>query len=276
MKVSVIVTTYKDLTTLAITLDALRRQDYENFEVVIAEDDDSSDTITFLKNYSDLNIVHVSHPDTGRTKTTIQNKAVLASTGEYLVFIDGDVIPYRKYISSQVLLAKKKQVLAGRRVNLNEKISNKIRNKELDPLNIEKYYFIYALLFMFDKETRFEQGFYIAPNSLFYKLFLQTRKRNISILGCNWSCFKEDFIAINGFDEGYINSSIGEDTDLDWRFKAAGYTVRSSKNIANMFHLYHKKSDALGGSSGKTQMKENMNQGNYICKKGIKKYAKHC
>ncbi len=272
MKVSVIVTTYKDLTTLAITLDALRRQDYKDFEVVIAEDDNSSDTTAFLKNYTDLDIVHVSHPDTGRTKTTIQNKAVLASSGEYLIFIDGDVIPYRKYISSQVAIAKKKQVLAGRRVNLNEKISKKIRNRELDPLLIEKYFWIYALMFMFDKETRFEQGFYIAPNALFYKLFLKKRKRNISILGCNWSCFKEDFIAINGFDEAYINSSIGEDTDLDWRFKAAGYTVKSSKNIANMFHLYHKKSDALGGSSGRLQMEKNMRQGKYVCEKGIMQY----
>jgi len=272
VKVSVIVTTYKDLVALGLTLDGLSRQDYDNFEVVVAEDDDSSETVEFLKQYKNLEIVHVSHPDIGRTKTVIQNKAVVASHGEYLIFLDGDVIPYSKFISSQVKISKKGQILAGRRVNLNEKISQNLRDNKVKASNIEKYYWFYALGFMFDKETRFEQGFYISPSSFIYKIILDKRKRNISILGCNWSCFKNDFIAINGFDEGYNNTSIAEDTDLDWRFKMAGYTVKSSKNIANMFHLYHLQSDFLGGFKGKEQMNQKINEKLYICKNGIEKY----
>ena len=271
MKVSVIITTYKDHEALGLTLDALMLQDYKDFEVVIAEDEESEETTKFLKNYSSLDIKHVSHPDIGRTKTVIQNKALSESSGEYLIFLDGDVIPYSKFISSQVSIAKRGQVLAGRRVNLDEETSAKLRSGELKASTLENYYLLYALKFMSSKDARFEQGIYISPSSLVYKLFLSKRKRNISILGCNWSCYKDDFVNINGFDEGYENSSIGEDTDLDWRFKMAGYVVKSSKNIANMFHLYHKQSDFLGGSNGKEQMQQRIKEKLYICKNGLVK-----
>ena len=274
MKVSVIVTTYKDLVSLGFVLDGLQRQDYRDFEVVIAEDDNDIETVHFLKKYKkSLNIVHVSHQDIGRTKTVIQNKAVLASSGEYLIFIDGDVIPYRNFISSQIKIAKPRQVLSGRRVNLNEKISRQIKEGKLDPLQIEKYYWFYALFFMFDKETRYEQGFYISPDSWIYKYFLEKRKRHTAILGCNWSCFKEDFIAINGFDEGYINTSVGEDTDLDWRFEMAGYSVKSSKNIANVLHLYHKQGDFPTAIDTKEQLKKRKDKKLFICLKGINNHS---
>ncbi len=274
MKVSVIVTTYKDNETLALVLDALLLQDYQNFEVVVAEDDNSQETINLLENYKDsLNILHISHPDTGRTKTTIQNKAIVASAGEYLIFIDGDVLTHSKFISSQVSIAKKSQVLAGRRVNLDKATSEALRKGRLSVATLQKYYWFFALKFMFDKQTRFEQGIYINPDSFIYKMFLSKKKRAVAILGCNWSCFKEDFIAINGFDEGYINSSIADDTDLDWRFEMASLKIVSSKNIAVVYHLYHEKSDTLGGENGKAQMQERQKKKLFICEKGVQQYV---
>lgn len=271
MKVSVIITTYKDLEALGCTLDALVSQDYDNFEVVIAEDDDAIETVAFLQNYKALEIKHVSHPDVGRTKTVIQNKAVVASSGEYLIFLDGDVIPYATFISAQVKIAKKRQVLAGRRVNLNEKISQKIRVGELNAAKIEKYYWLYALKFMFDKDVRFEQGFFISPESLLYKLFLLNRKRSASILGCNFSCFKEDLLSINGFDESYEPTTYGDDTDLTWRFKSAGIELVSSKNIANIFHLWHPRTRGEKPQKIVDLYNTNKKENIFICKNGIEK-----
>jgi len=271
VKVSVIVTTYKDLVALGLTLDGLSRQDYDNFEVVVAEDDDSSETVEFLKQYKNLEIVHVSHPDIGRTKTVIQNKAVVASHGEYLIFLDGDVIPYFKFISSQVKISKKGQVLAGRRVNLNQKISQNIRDNKSEASNIEKYYWLYALKFMFDRDVRFEQGFFIPPDSLIYKLFLSKRKRSASILGCNFSCFKEDLVSINGFDESYEPTTFGDDTDLTWRFKSSGRELVSSKNIANIFHLWHPRTRGEKPQEIVDLYNKNKKENKFICRNGINK-----
>jgi cellulose synthase/poly-beta-1,6-N-acetylglucosamine synthase-like glycosyltransferase len=238
LKVSLIIAFYKDLEALGLIVDALHNQTYKNFEVVIAEDDNAAETKSFLTKYDDLEIVHVSHPDTGRTKPVAQNKAILAATGEYLVFIDGDCIPYSRFIESHVTLAEVGKVLSGRRVNLGPKISSRLRKKTLSPLALEKMYLIYYPLLVLDVASHLEQGISLDPTGWFFSL-RQKYKSNLSMLGCNFSCFKSDMLEINGFDESYGESAVPDDTDLQWRFEALGLQMKSCKLAANIFHLYH-------------------------------------
>ncbi|WP_373033205.1 glycosyltransferase [Sulfurovum sp.] len=279
MKVSVIVTLYKDIEAISLILDALKKQTYKNFEVIIAEDDNALETRRFLESYTGLDIKHVAHPDIGRTKTVIQNKAVSISEGDYLIFIDGDIIPYSTFIEAQILVAKPKRVMSGRRVHLTPELSQKIRQGKLSVKKLEKYFFFYALLLIFDKEARVEQGIYINPKGWIYKLFLSKRKRNANIIGCNWSCYKEDFIRINGFDESYGFSCLGDDTDLDWRFKASGCESFSSKNIANVFHLYHKHNDAQPTTEVPPEvklMRDREKEGAFVATKGLDTHLNGC
>jgi cellulose synthase/poly-beta-1,6-N-acetylglucosamine synthase-like glycosyltransferase len=273
MFVSVIVPTYKDVQALELILDALKLQTYKNFEVIVAEDDDAQETKAFLQKYTILNIIHVYHEDVANRKTVIQNKAVVKARGEYLIFIDGDVIPYKNFIKNQLEIAAKKVVLSGRRVNLNSKISKMLRLGEIKAITIEKYYWLFSLYFMFDRNVRYEQGFSINPTGWIYKKFVKNRVRNTEIIGCNFSCYKDDFVAINGFDESYGESRIGDDIDLTWRFKAAGYKLVSSKNIANVFHLYHKKiSVQKDWTEERTMLKNNKEKNLFLCKDGLNKY----
>lgn len=242
MRVSVIIAVYKDLEALALILDAMARQTYQNLEVVVAEDNDAPSTKAFLANYSHLDIVHTFHPDVGRTKQASQNRAVCASSGDYLIFIDGDCIPYSTFVAGHVALAGKKRVLSGRRVNLPEDLSTVLRTRELMAEKLEHDYWWFALKqLIWDRESRFEQGVRLNPDGLVYRTLLARRTRNVQLLGCNFSCFKEDFVAINGFDESYGLSILGDDTDLNWRFVDYGCALRSCKNVANVFHLYHRR-----------------------------------
>lgn len=239
MRVSVIVTIYKDLVSLGIVLEALRRQTYKNFEIIVAEDDDAKETIEFLKDFKDLKILHLSQADTGRNKVVIQNKAISQAQGEYLIFIDGDIVPFKHFIEYTLKISKPKRILAGRRVNLNEEMSAQIKQKKLNIEDIENKYFKYLMQNKNDRNARVEQGIQLNPEGFIYKHFLSKRVRNTEILGCNFSFYKEDIIAINGFDESYGYAVLGDDTDLTWRFIACGIELYSSKNIANVFHLYH-------------------------------------
>lgn len=242
MKVSLIIAFYKDLVALGLILDAMRRQSYKNFEIVVAEDNDAPETRDFLAQHKDLPIIHNQHPDIGRTKAAAQNKAVCASTGEYVIFIDGDCIPYSTFIEGHVKSSLTKTVISGRRVNLPQTLSMRLRDKTLPLDRLENHYLWYAARYlMWDKESHFEQGFYFNPEGSFYRSVISRRKRNTQLLGCNFSCYKEDFIAVNGFDESYGLSILGDDTDLNWRFADYGATIKSCKNIANVFHLFHKR-----------------------------------
>jgi glycosyltransferase involved in cell wall biosynthesis len=269
--VTLIVTLYKDLDRLALVLDSARKQTYKPIEVIVAEDDNSQDTISFLEQYKDLNIIHISHKDLGNRKIIVLNRAICIAKGTYLVFIDGDIIMQSRFIEYQLKIAMPKRILSGRRVHLTKSLSKKVCNGSLKPSFIEKYFFIYVLrYFLFDRESRWEQGITLNPNGFLYKL-ISKRKRNADIIGCNWSCFKDDIVYINGFNEDYHTNTVAHDTDLTWRFKAAGYELVSSKNLANCFHIYHKAS--LNQAPDKTLLNYNKKHNLYICKNGLDKYC---
>jgi len=64
--------------------------------------------------------------------------------------------------------------------------------------------------------------------------------RNVhTLLGSNFSLFKEDLTAINGFDELYTGPGCGEDSDIQYRLSLTGTTGKSMRNMAILYHLYH-------------------------------------
>jgi len=190
-----------------------------------------------------------------------------------LIFIDGDCIPYSTCIERHVALAKQRRVISGRRVNLGPKFAEKVRTNKLSPLQLEKNYLWYFPFVARDAHERHaESGFGFDPHGFIYKQFLQNRASSTDILGCNFSCYKEDMVAINGFDEGYGPSPLSDDTDLQWRFVGMGYEIVSCKNVANIFHLYHSRSAKKNAKSAETLWQmfyANQKAEKYVCEKGL-------
>jgi len=273
MKVSVIVAVYRDIEALSLIVDALRHQTYRDFELVVAEDCAYPEMKAYVESIKDIEVRHTSQEDLGVRKSRSQNNGIMASSGEYLIFIDGDCIPYSTFIERHVSLSKRGRVASGRRVNLGPKYAEKIRNHTIAPLQLEQNYLWYFPFVAADAvERHAESGFSVDPNGLIYKLFLQNRDSSTSILGCNFSCFKDDIVAINGFDEGYGPSPLSDDTDLQWRFIGMGYEIVSCKNVANIFHLYHKRSSKKGGQSAEAlwqQFHANQEAKKFVCEKGL-------
>ena len=69
--------------------------------------------------------------------------------------------------------------------------------------------------------------------------------------------------------ESYGETAISDDMDFDWRFKAAGISVKSCKNAANMFHLFHKAHDRGNPSMQLQRMQENKEASKFLCEKGL-------
>lgn len=268
MKVSIIIAVYKDVKALELIIDSLRYQTYKSFEVVVAEDGKDDSMKNYVESINDLDIIHTTQEDDGIRKARSQNNGILASSGEYLIFIDGDCIPYSTFIENHVKLSENKTVLSGRRVNLNENVTTKILSHRLTPYRLEKNYLLHLSL-MFDKSVKYEQGIYINPESVIYKKIIGNKKRNVEILGCNFSCFKKDFILINGFDEGYVGTALSDDTDLTWRFKAYGAKLKSCKNAANVFHLFHKTVYRGDHEEESALLEKNKKENKFICLKGL-------
>ena len=234
MEISVLLAYYDNLNALKLVLEGFRQQSFTNFEVIIAEDDNNPETRQFLKeklkNYF-FPIQHV-HMEVKRgfRKSEMLNKAVCASTGETLVLIDGDCIPHKHFLKEHHKNQKNGYFFFGRRVLLGEKITAKILSgKSLSYLSF------YSLLF--SDSTLKKEGIYWPWFGLYTK-----NKRKLS--GHNWSVQKEDMLKINGFDEDYNRPGVGEDYDVEWRLKAMGLKMKSVKNRAIVYHLFHKRTNS--------------------------------
>lgn len=272
MKASLIIAVYKDVEALNLIVKALKTQTYKNFEVVIAEDGNSKEMREFISSVDGIDIKHTTQDDIGIRKCRSVNNGILASSGEYLIFIDGDCIPYSTFIESHIKLAEDGYVLSGRRVNLGPKYSKKLRENKISSISLEKSFILqYPFIAKDCKEGHSEDGFYFSPDGWIYNKFIKNRKASTSILGCNYACFKKDIIAINGYDEGYGETAIGDDTDLEWRFKALGCKIKSAKNVANVFHLYHSRSfrNRIDTNKYLEIFKENKLNNKFICTFGL-------
>ena len=268
--VSVIVPTYRDVEALDLILEALSRQTYRHFEVVIAEDDESPELRQYLSQmpYA-LNIKHVTHPDEGNRKAVVMNKALPECSGEYIIFIDGDTIPFSTFVQSHVLLSEPRTVLCGRRVNLGEAVSNDLRRRRVSAKELERH-FLRRIVYLHRGGTKhYEQGLRLHPLVPANRI-VNRFDDNIHILGSNFSCWREDIFAINGFDEAIVGGS-KDDVDLEWRFVDSGCRLKSCKYAANLFHLDHPRSDRTAEEAiAKRQMEANRRAGKYVCDKGIR------
>lgn len=266
---TLIISVYKDTEALKFILESLNYQTLPVNEIIVSEDGDSVEMREFIATQKDHfpNLVHLTQTDDGWRKNIAMNNAIKAAKNEYLIFIDGDCIPYSTFIQGHVENAQEKIVLCGKRFELGAKFTDKIKKHQLTMLDLEKKFLWYLPWMVKDNARHIEEGFYFTSNSFLSNI----SKRNVRyIIGCNFSCYKKDFLAINGLDETYRLPSVGEDIDLGWRFRGLGIELKSCRNNACMIHLWHKKrfSEEDGIINNKI-LKINFDNNTFVCKNGI-------
>lgn len=93
MKISIIIPTYNEEEYLPYLLESIKRQDFTDYEVIVADAHSTDKTREIAKSFG-AKIVDGGLPSVGR------NKGVEAAQGEFLLFLDADVIMTRGYLES--------------------------------------------------------------------------------------------------------------------------------------------------------------------------------
>ena len=226
-EISLIISVYKNIPSLQLILKSIEAQKVlPNIEVVIAEDNNGVEMLAYLKLVKDqfsFPIIHLHQEDLGFRKCRILNEAVRRSSGEYLIFIDGDCLLHPKFLSEYNSLKLKGVVSYGRRVMLSLKLSKRIEQEQdlnlINWLNLIRYQCkrLDAAIYIPFSKAELKHGFW----------------------GHNWGIYKADFETVGGFDERYTKAGIGEDTDIDWRLQQKGMRFHKYKNRLIQYHLYH-------------------------------------
>lgn len=269
MKVSLIISTYKNIEDLNIVLQSLQFQTYPEFEIIVSEDGQDMAMWSFLRQYSQKRkVIHITQPDKGWRKNRALNNAIRHSSGDYLVFVDGDCILHHKFIEHHVAFAKPDRILAGKRIKLGVEYSDKIRTGELHPLGLQRKLLEKTLDVKNDGARFIEEGIYINPKSLLG--FLPRLRPMRHLKGCNMSFFRETAERVNGFDEDYQLPAVGEDADIAWRFQAANFNLYSLRNIAVLYHLYHPE-NWTNQDSNLAMMHRKITDNKFYCVNGLTK-----
>ena len=239
LRISVIVTTYNRPDALHLVLLALSQQTQLPDQVIVADDGSTDETrllIDQLQNQLNYPLQHVWQKDEGFQAAKIRNKATLCANNNYLIFLDGDCVPFPDFIKKHRTLAEPHWFVSGHRLLLEKKFTQKIL-QELSPIYNDSA--LQWLLHYFQGQS----------NRLFPLLRIRLNKlRKLQtkhwqgVKSCNLGLWKEDLLNVNGFDESFIGWGY-EDSDLVIRLIRAGIYRKSGKFAIPVIHLWHQQND---------------------------------
>jgi glycosyltransferase involved in cell wall biosynthesis len=104
--VSLIVTAYQQPSILRLLLLSLAHQEFGDcWEVIVCDDGSDNQVLSCVRSFAEQSIVnlrYVWHPDNGYRLSRSRNNGIRLSSGEILIFLDGDMIVKPDFIRSHV------------------------------------------------------------------------------------------------------------------------------------------------------------------------------
>jgi cellulose synthase/poly-beta-1,6-N-acetylglucosamine synthase-like glycosyltransferase len=226
-ELSLVVAVYNDVRALGLIFLALDRQTFGRFELIVADDGSGpavAELVASRGRASRYGVRHLWQEDAGFRKNAILNRAVAEARSPYLVFIDGDCIPHRRFLEDHARHAGPETVLCGR-----------IDAEAVSSGRFERIGTRLLVDGLRGRSSWIEDA--VRVENPFIRRLLHPGPP--AILGCNFSVRREWLERINGFNEDYRGPGLGEDSDVAFRLGLAGARLGSLRNLAVLFHLHH-------------------------------------
>jgi glycosyltransferase involved in cell wall biosynthesis len=237
VRLSVIVSTYNKPRDLERVLHGYAAQTDRGFELLVADDGSGPDTaavIERVRGETGLPVVHVWHEDRGFRKSEIMNRAIVASTGDYLLFTDGDSIPRADLVATHRALARPGAYLGGGYLKLSPEASDAIG---VDDVRAARFVDLRWLRANGWRPGRRALRL-VRPPVLAAALDRLTPTAPL-FAGNNASVWREAVLAVNGFDMemGYG----GLDRAVGYRLVNLGVRGIQVRHRAICMHLHHQR-----------------------------------
>lgn len=235
MKISVIVSTYNAEEWLEKVLIGYSVQTTKDFELIIADDGSRSSTTELINKYKSnypVPIMHLWHEDLGYRRQEILNVAIVKANYDFILMTDGDCIPRKDFVEVHAKLAEKGTFLSGGYCKLSMKVSKLITKEDIENGNC----FDVKWLKSKDK-LGFSQTLKLTAGNFLATILDIITPTTPSFNNCNSSGFKEDMIAINGYDERMKYG--GPDREFGERLENFGVKGKQIRHKAIVLHLDH-------------------------------------
>jgi glycosyltransferase involved in cell wall biosynthesis len=236
MKISVVLSTYERPRDLGLVLAGYALQDDPDFEVVVADDGSGPETAARVAEAAraGLPVAHVWHPDRGFRKTESLDRAILRSTGDYLIFSDGDCIPRPDFVSTHRRLAVPRRFLSGGYVRLPPALS-----AELTARDVRAGWIWEGRALRRRGVARRAAALRLRPAGVLATALDRVTPTRASWNGMNSSTWREAVLAVNGFDLELQYG--GLDREFGQRLENLGYRGLQVRHRAVLLHLHHER-----------------------------------
>ena len=221
MKVSLIITTYNWKEILELSLKTVFAQTRMPDEIIVADDgsrEDTAELVRRMRPRSPVPLLHVWQPDEGFRLARSRNNAIAASSGDYLICLDGDCFVNKHFVADHLSVAGEKLCVFGTRVNIVPKRQQYIF--ATGNTNIS--------FFSWGTRKKF--------NAIRSPLLARFYRDKGGFAGANCAMWREDIVRVNGFNEMLDR---GEDTEMLIRLENSGVTRKRVAHIAMAYHMAH-------------------------------------
>ena len=235
LDIAVIVSTYERPDALGAVLRSLDDQTYRRFEVVVADDGSGPNARALVARRAEelgYPLRHVWQEDRGYRLAAIRNRAAAETEREYLVFLDGDCVVRPDFLRRHARLAEPGHFVHGSRVRLDRRLSRTVLERGLPVGRWRTSRWLVERLR--GRVDRFTPLLRVPLGPL---RRVSPRKWQ-GVKGCNFAVWRTDFLAVNGFDEGYEGWGF-EDNDLVVRLIRNGVRRKQGRYAVPVLHLWH-------------------------------------
>lgn len=254
--ISIIIATYNWPEALNLCLQSLREQTDTDFEIIIADDGSEPTTRRVVDEIGAFSVPirYCWHEDDGCRKTIICNRAMREAKGSYFIFLDADCLVQPDFVARHRKLAKKGHMVTGSRVLLSETLTKEIIARKI--WNFHGFSNRLPLLRLQGGINKILPVLLKLDDAVWrnYREFVWRR-----IKGCNMACWREDALAIGGYDETLLGWS-HEDADFVFRLQDAGVIRKAGAFSTEVFHLYHRVRDQSNDAESKERLNKKIRE----------------
>lgn len=246
MKISLIVSTYNRPDALHLVLAGIAAQTWDKelaaseVEVIVADDGSREDTRQLVERWQQgfpVALRHVWHEDAGFRLAAIRNRSAAQAQGRWLIFIDGDCIPATDFLRRHWQLAQAGYALAGNRLLLAESFTQQVCRQG------DSRFLHWPAVAWWRAWRRGDINKPFPWLRLPDGPWRKWRSGNWKIIkGCNIGVWKDDLVAINGFNEAF-NGWGYEDSDFAVRILRLGRGLKDGRFAVPVLHLWHREND---------------------------------
>ena len=193
-KVSIIIVNYNGKELLQKCLDSLLKVNYDNFEIILVDNNSTDGTVEFItKNYPSLIIIKL---DSNKGFAEPNNVAAKISKGKYLLFLNNDTVVTPNFISEMVkVMETDKKIAICQSLLLKPDGSIDSSGDFIDHLGV-----------VYNSKTKIDEIREVS-----------------SARGASMLVRSDIFEKLDGFDQKFFITF--EDVDLCWRSWILGYRV---------------------------------------------------